>query len=353
MNGDKKLLLLFLLVLALCAALHFYLERRAAGQSHKSELFALDTYIEMTACGENAPQALELAEKRLAQLEAELSVTLPGSDIYEANSSARSAREPVSYELRPAAADALRQALHWAEVSGGAFDPTLCGLQQAWNFTGEQPRISEPQEIAALLEHSGYAKLRLSGRRLLLPPQMQLDLGGIGKGWIGDELLRLFKEQGVGSAVISLGGNVQALGARPDGSPWRIGLRDPNGGSLGVLALRDKAAVTSGDYERFFMLDGRRYSHILDPRTGRPADSGLRSVTVVGGSTEGAACDALATACCVLGLEGSIRLWRERLQQLGFGLLLVTADREIYLTEDLASCLTLTPRQTRPALHLI
>ena len=143
-----------------------------------------------------------------------------------------------------------------------------------------------------------------------LPDGVEVDLGSVAKGYAGDVLTGLLKANGVKSALLDLGGNIQTVGTKPDGSSWRIGVRDPEdeNGYIGVVSVSDKAVVTSGGYERYFEQDGVRYWHILDPETGAPARSGLASVTVVGDS--GLLCDALSTALFVMGLDRALEHWR-------------------------------------------
>ena len=169
---------------------------------------------------------------------------------------------------------------------------------------------------------------------------MQLDLGAVGKGYAADLVTEVLREQGVESAIISLGGNIQAIGARTDGTTdWRVGIRAPwEEGNLGVLKVSNAAVVTSGGYENYFEdKDGNTYWHILDPSTGYPASSGLQSVTIVG--KEGKMCDALSTALFVIGAEQAEDYWRGNG---GFDMLLVTDENEIILTEGIADKFTLS-----------
>lgn len=164
-------------------------------------------------------------------------------------------------------------------------------------------------------------------------------MGAVGKGYSADLVTEGLKEYDIESAIISLGGNIQAVGSRPDGSDWRIGIRAPwEEGNLGVLEISDAAVVTSGGYENYFEdEDGNIYWHILDPSTGYPADSGIQSITIVG--QEGKFCDALSTALFVLGTEKAETYWREHG---GFEMRIVTDENEIRLTEGIAERFTLS-----------
>ena len=192
--------------------------------------------------------------------------------------------------------------------------------------------------MSALLAHVGSEKLSVDGNTVTLSDGAQLDLGGIAKGYAGDAVRTVLAELGVTSAVIDLGGDVGLLGAKPDGSGWRVAVKDPADPSefLGVLTAADTFVVTSGIYERGFEENGVRYHHIIDPKTGKPAESGLVSVTVVCG--DGAWADALSTACFVLGEEGSLAL-RDTLaakKNLRIELILVTDDGHVRYTAGLA-----------------
>ena len=159
-----------------------------------------------------------------------------------------------------------------------------------------------------------------------------MDLGALGKGWAGDEAIAVLRKYGVSSALLDLGGNVQALGSKADGSAWRVGIVMPEDQTnFCVLDVRDAAVVTSGNYERFFTADdGAVYGHILDPRTGAPVENGLKSVTVIG--AEGKKCDALSTALFVMGRDAAIEHWRTYGD---FDMVLLTEENEVYITEGL------------------
>ena len=173
-----------------------------------------------------------------------------------------------------------------------------------------------------------------------LPEGMEIDLGSVAKGYAGQLAAQMLRNSGVESALLNLGGNVQTVGAKPDGSPWQIGIKDPKGeDAMMVLSIADQAVVTSGGYERYFEQDGQTYWHIMDPFTGHPADSGLISVTIVG--DEGVVCDGLSTALFVMGLEKAADLWA---QSGDFEAVFVTASGEVYITEGLRDHFALTER---------
>ena len=302
-------------------------------------LFAMDTYLNLTVYGPGAEQALTAAEERILELEHLWSVTDEGSEIYAAN---HSGGNPV-----PISADTqaiLRFALEMAEQTGGALDPTIYPVLTAWGFTTDSYQIPGEEELSRLLEQVDYTKITLSDGTVTVPDGMQLDLGAVGKGYAADETARTLKEQGVTSALLDFGGNVLTIGSKPDGTPWRIGVLDPDTeGNLGVLEVADQSVVVSGGYEKFFVgEDGQRYWHILDPETGAPARSGLTQVAIVSGESK--RCDALSTALFVMGLEQAADYWRSHRD---FEMVLLTDEGSVYVTEGLQDRFTLGDGQER------
>lgn len=290
-------------------------------------VFAMDTYMKLSAYGEGAENALEKAVNKIAELDGLWSVTNENSEIYAVN---RSGGKTVN--VSPETAAALFLSLQISEETGGALDCTVYPVLAEWGFTNGNYKIPERERLASLLENVGYERVAVSGYAVSVPQGTQIDLGAVGKGCAGDILAEIMRENGVSSALLDLGGNVQAVGAKPDGTTWRIGLRNPFGeGVFAALELTDRAAVTSGGYERYFIgEDGERYCHIIDPATGKPAKSGLASATAVGES--GGLCDALSTAVFVMGLEKASELWRSRRD---FEMVLVAEDGGIYITAGL------------------
>lgn len=296
--------------------------------------FAMDTHITFTAYGKNAQSALSEAKGLVEDLERQWSVTDTGSEIYAVN---HSGGQPVT--VSHDTADLITFALEMAERTSGALEPTIYPVLTAWGFTTDENRIPPEDEIREKLLKVGYDRVELTGDTVQLPNGMMLDLGAVGKGRAGDMVIDLLKQQGVTSALLDIGGNIQTLGTKPDGTDWRLGIRDPFGeGYLGVLTVHDKAVVTSGSYERYFIgEDGVQYGHIIDPSTGRSVESGLASVAVI--AEEGKLCDALSTALFVMGADKAIDYWR---QSGGFEMILVTESGEIHLTEGVEESFTLS-----------
>ena len=301
--------------------------QREAGETRT--VYTMDTVMTLTAYGENAEAALDAAEETLRALDAGLDRHSAASAVSALN------RDGTAEDAELASLTEI--ALTVGALSDGAFDPTVAPVMDAWDFTGDAPRVPSDAEIAALLTRVGLEHLAVDGNTITLSDGAQLDLGGIAKGYAGDAVRTVLGELGVTSAVIDLGGDVGLIGAKPDGSGWRVAVKDPAEPSrfLGVLTAADAFIVTSGVYERGFEENGVRYHHILDPKTGKPARSGLVSVTVVCG--DGAWADALSTACFVLGEERSLALHDTLTAEKGLSieLIFVTDDGRVRYTDGL------------------
>ncbi len=267
--------------------------------AHSAVGIACDTVVTITAY---APQETVDGTLRIcADYEALLSKTIEGSDVWNLN---HADGNPV--EVHPETAELIRLAIEVGKASEGAFDITIAPVSALWDFTADDPVLPDPEALHAAAARVDYRNIAVDGNTVTLKNNAEIDLGGIAKGYIADRVADYLHEQGVTSACINMGGNVLTIGTKPDGTPWTIGIRDPNGTpdrSAEVLKLGSAAVVTSGNYERFFELEGVRYHHILDPKTGMPVSNGLASVTIIG--TRSDLCDALSTACFVLGEERS------------------------------------------------
>lgn len=313
-------------------------------EEYTRELFAMGTYITLTAYGNGTETALELSEDKLTELESLWSVTNENSDIYKVNHS-----QGMKTTIQEETVEVLRFALQMAERTDGTVDPTVLPVITAWGFISRDYHVPSQEELEELLRQVDYTKVILEENSVSLPEGMQLDLGAFGKGYAGDILSELLKSEGVTSALLDIGGNIQMVGRKPEGDPWRLGIKNPFGeGSIGVLEAEDCAVVTSGNYERYFTDDGNVYGHIIDPSTGRPAESGLAAVTII--AEEGKYCDALSTSLYVMGVDDAIHFWQE---QGNFDMLLITEDREIYVTDGIADDFTLADTYENMEIHVV
>ena len=291
----------------------------------------MDTFMRVSAYGEKeqAEAAVAAAREEVYRLENLLSTGLATSEIGQANESGGGMVSADTVYL-------LKRAQQLYGQTMGAFDITIYPLMQAWGFTDKEYRVPDAEEIEKLLEKTDAMQVMVdeeNGRVEFGMDGMQIDLGGIAKGYTSARIMEIYKEAGIASCLGSLGGNVQALGTKPDGTLWRIGLQHPDKeGYLGILQVKDKAVITSGGYERYFEQDGVRYHHILDPATGYPARSGLISVTVV--SADGALADGLSTSLFIMGKERAVQFWREHAD--AFDMVLYTEEGELYVTEGVS-----------------
>ena len=234
-----------------------------------------------------------------------LSATVKESDIYRIN---HSGGEPV--EVSQETAELLKRVSGYCRLSDGAFDITIYPVKELWNFTGESSVIPDAKALSDAAAKVDYTRMAVKGTTVRLPEGMGIDLGAVAKGFIADRLAEYLRDSGVTSAIIDLGGNIYALGHKPDGTLWRAGIRKPfSDGEADVVETADSSVVTSGVYQRYFEKDGKLYHHILRSSDGMPCETGLYSVTVISPSSE--QCDALSTVCMLLGYERSLPLLSE------------------------------------------
>lgn len=332
-------------------------------------IFAMDTVMNLTlyhAAPKDAVEGTFNGEvERIYDLERKFSATREGSDIHNVNANGGEITA-VSTQT----ADVLRKALALCEQTGGALDVTAYSAVTAWGFTTGDYRVPSEQELSHLTGSIDYTRIELlgpysalpegmtqesiqglalyeewmeDGELVYLPAGMELDLGAVAKGYAGDRMAAEFRSAGLTSALLDLGqSTIAAVGAKPDGSPWRIGIQDPHGDSyLGVLELNDQAMGSSGNYQRYFEENGKTYGHIIDPDTAAPADSGLAGVTVVADSAF--LCDGLSTALYVMGLEKATEYWREYRD---FEAIFITEAGEICVTSGLEDVFSLADGYT-------
>ncbi len=279
----------------------------AEGKKKTRELFAMDTIMELTLY-DGVEGAMEEAVAFIQRMDRLFSVTDAESDIAKINRAEGRAVtvSDETYEL-------LQICLSEYEETEGLFDISVYPLVKKWGFTTENPHVPAEEEIAAALKKIDASKIRLKGEnQVQAEPGMEIDLGAVAKGYVSQKLMELFRERGVSSAIVSLGGNVQTIGEKEDGSPFCVGITDPADGTgvYGTVDIKNKAVITSGIYQRYFTAeDGTEYHHIMDKRTGSPAENGLASVTVI--SDDGPRADALATALFVMGEERAVEFQKE------------------------------------------
>ncbi|MCD8149644.1 MAG: FAD:protein FMN transferase [Clostridiales bacterium] len=309
-------------------------------ESCSQDFFAMDTYMTLTAYGENAQEAVEAGIAEINRLDALLSTGDTDSEIYRINEAGGGVLSDETSYL-------VRRSLDVYESTGGLYDISIYPVMDLWGFTGtDEEDFSVPEEsvLEETLALVDAGKITLAENEdgetvLTMEEGMQIDLGGIVKGYADDRVAEIFAEYGVECGIINLGGSVRVVGTKTDGSLWRVGVQDPedSSGYLGGLAVSDVSVVTSGGYERYFDDEetGIRYHHIIDPRTGYSAYNGLISVSIV--SEDGTLADALSTSLFIMGTEEAIAYCEEHCEADGFDVLLETEDGDIYITDDLES----------------
>lgn len=295
---------------------------------YDSEFFAMDTVMDVTAYGANSEDAVKAVESEINRLDSLLSVDDENSEVYMLNSE-------KSLSVSDETLSIITCALEVSELTDGAFDITTEPLTRLWGFySDEDYRVPTEDEIEATLPYVGSEHISIDSNVVTLDKNTCIDLGGIAKGYASKRATEILKENDVTSAIISLGGNVRAVGSKPDGSNWTVAITDPDDNSqqIGTLSVSDRAVITSGGYQRYFEEDSKTYHHIINPKTGYPAQSGLKSVTVV--SEDDVLADALSTGMFVMGLEDSSKLYSENSSL--FGAVFVSDDGDIYVTDNLA-----------------
>lgn len=300
----------------------------SADESRSCELYAMDTVMNLTAYGANAQSALDAASDEINRLDSLLSISSEDGEIYQINANKKgTVSEDVS--------SLLSRSLELSQMTDGLFDCTIEPVMEAWGFTTQNYRIPSDEELKELLSHVDYKQVDLKVSSVTIPDDVRLDLGGIAKGFTSSRVMDVFREKGVTSGIISLGGNVQALGCKPDGNMWRIGIQDPNdlNSTFAVIEVADQAVITSGGYQRYFEENGQTYHHIIDPRTGYPAENGLISVTII--SDDGTLADALSTSLFIMGPEKASTFWKKHAD--AFDAVMMKDDGTVMVTAGLAN----------------
>jgi thiamine biosynthesis lipoprotein len=301
--------------------------------------FAMDTVITYKVFGERPEEALAAAKRETARLEGILSCYKPDSEISRINKSAGKKYEVVSSDTY----EVLARAKEFSEICKGCFDITIGPLVDLWREAKAELKAPTNDRLQRTLPLIDYNDLRLDSSKhtvMLKNKGQSIDLGGIGKGYAAEKVLEVLKDCGIISAFTNFGGNVAAIGSKPDRTPWRIGIQHPRQVNklVGVLSIRGKSVVTSGDYQRYFIGgDGNRYHHILDPATGYPAASGLIGATVITANSMEA--DALSTMLFVAGLQRSAALLKAFPEA---DAVLIDKDLQVYITEGLKDDFTPT-----------
>ncbi|RQD73862.1 MAG: FAD:protein FMN transferase [Candidatus Syntrophonatronum acetioxidans] len=335
-NRKKKIIeiIIILIVLSIIGfAIYNFADRDNMERYNRTELI-LDTVFDVTIFVDEEVEGdrlLREAFDKVRALEKVMSRFVKNSDVDNINEQA--GKEPV--EVDPRTFYVIERSLEFGDASQGKFDVTIGPLLNLWGFgTGEEREPPSSEKIEETLPLVDYKDIELDEENLTvyLPREgMVLDLGGIAKGYIVDEIAEFLEGEGVEHGSVNAGGDIRALGTRLDGNPWRIGITHPRDREnlIAVIPVSQEAIVTSGDYERFFTHEGEIYHHILDPDTGRPAGE-VTSVTVV--APDCITADSLSTAVFVLGVEEGKSLLESMPQVEG---IIVDLQEEVYVTSGL------------------
>lgn len=319
----KKIIPALIIVAALAGA--WLLFNRTDYNYFEKEFFAMDTVMTLKVWGKNAKPAVEAAEAEVDRLERLLSVTREDSEIYRLNQSGSGLVSEDTAAL-------INEAKALFTRSGGAEDISIYPILRLWGFTTSSYRVPSGEEIKETLKAVGSDRIKISGLQVTLAQGTEIDLGSIAKGYASDKIVRIFEQYHIDSAVISLGGNIMTYGKKDRTADWRVGIEDPDHQDeyVGVLTVSQKAVTTAGSYQRYFEENGKRYCHIFDPSTGYPADSVLKSITIV--SNSGTLSDGIDTPLFVMGLEKAADFWRNSDD---FEAVFIDNNGKIYITEGL------------------
>jgi len=298
----------------------------------------LGTQCTITLYDHGDPAALDACFDRLREIHARMTVDEPGSELDAVADAA--GRRPVA--VTDDVFVVMRRALELSRLSNGIFDPTVGPLVKLWGVNTAGARVPSAAEIAAaraLVDWRDVVMNEKDRTIFLKRAGMRLDVGGVGKGYAADEMVRILAARGVKSAMIDLGGNIFAMGSHPGGAPWKIGIQNPDaprGAPFGIAEVVNKTVVTSGVYERFFMKNGKRYHHIMDVHTGEPVDNTVMSATVITDRSFDA--DGVTLIILSLGPAEGVKFG----QKLGLNVIVADTDHRVWVTPGTRKIFTVT-----------
>ncbi|APF27196.1 apbE family protein [Clostridium sporogenes] len=328
-----------ILLLCICLPLVFVGCDSKSEEPVSRETYLMGTIINIKAYGKNADKAVQASVDKISDIENKMSLNISTSEINKINKNAGIAPVKVSKNTF----DVVKASLIYSEKTKGSFDITVEPLVSIWGIGTDKARIPSKDEINNALKLINYKDVVTNEKEstiMLKRKGQAIDLGAIAKGYTADELKKVLLNYNVSSAFLNLGGNIYVLGNKPDKTPWKIGVQnplEPRGDYLGIVSVSDKSVVTSGNYERFFERNGKRYHHIFDTKTGYPAEKGLISVSIISDkSIDG---DALSTSVYTLGLDEGKKLI-ESLKDVEA--VFVTEDKKVYTTSGLKDTFKLT-----------
>lgn len=318
----------------LCVSLLCGCVKISGGISAQTEfsrtIFAMDTEMSLKAYGMHSASAVNAAADEINRLDRLFDRGSEKSEVYRVNSNGSATVSEDTAEL-------VTRSLEISQKTDGAFDISIAPIMDMWGFYTKEYKVPDEAELKKAMDSVGYDNISVADGVVSVANGAKTDLGGIAKGYLSDRIKEIFKENGVKSGIVSLGGNVYAIGTKPNGSKWRVAIQDPMNTKryIGSVSVSDTAVITSGGYQRYFVENNVIYHHIIDPKTGYPANSGLLSVTIVG--EDAALADGLSTALFVMGLEKGSDYWQAHD---GFDVVFVTDDGKLHITEGLDGIFT-------------
>ena len=304
-----------------------------------SEFYSLGTLNQLKVYGKNAKKAIEQSILKLSEIDDKMSVFKEDSEISKINKHAGNQPRIVSKDTYYV----IKKALEYCSLSKGAFDITIGPIVALWGIGKKSARIPGINEIKEKLKSVNYTDIVLDKNTssvLLKNEKQEIDVGGIAKGYAADEVKNILIKNGIKSALINLGGNIIALGTKEDGSPYSVGIQDPfkaRGKFALTISVINKSVVTSGNYERYFTVEGKRFHHIINPSMGYPSESDIISATIISdNSIDG---DGLSTGVYIMGIHKAIKLIEE---VKGVDAVFITKNKEVYATSGIRENFILT-----------
>lgn len=345
----KIITLVASVLLLLVAAVSLYTYCQSPRQISASG-FAMSTYIDQQLFSKNTPAADRVINDAMTALnsyENRLSMYIADSEISKINDNAGVSAVKVSDHTF----SLIKRALGYCEMSGGLFDITIAPVTKAWGVNSDNPRVPSQGELDELKKLINYKDILLddAAQTIMLKNKGQaIDLGAVAKGEACNVVRDLYKNEGISTGLLSIGGNIMVIGEKPNGKDFVIGVRDPRGtqnDALGTVKLTNTTLSTSGDYERFFEKDGKYYHHIMDPKTAAPAETDLMAVTII--SPDGAYADFLSTYLFLLGRDRTL----EKMNELKVGVIAIDKEYNVYLSDSVKPLFT-PAKNTKYTYHL-
>lgn len=307
-------------------------------QKHTTQMYALDTIINLTAYGENAQTAFEKSKAEISRLENLFSTTIKTSDISKINSNSGSFVK-VSDDV----VSIIKYAKQVSATCNGVFDISIYPIVTLWGFTTDSFRVPTQAEIDTQLKKVDYNKIEIneSESSIKVAQGMEIDLGGIAKGYISGCIAKIYKQCGVTQGIISLGGNIQTIGTKSGTDKWNVAIENPttdkseNESYCSTLKVGETSVITSGSYQRYFEQDGKIYHHIIDCSTGHPSESDVKSSTII--CNDPTLGDALSTTMFILGTKKAIEYYKQNPK---FDFVLLSNDNTFYITKGIKDSFT-------------